>query len=187
MSGHASSAERASAHVAAELVQLIGREDAAASGLPSRDALQLAELLERIDADVRVRADAERYRALSDALGGQKAVAEVGLRRRAGADGRTRRGEEVELGAVRVRRMHDRRSLAQAARAREELDRPAPVLREALLDLLRLLVGVDVERQLLGGAVPADLLEPLGRARADGVGGEPDADACVAKAFDLLR
>ena len=54
--------------------------------------------------------------------------------------------EEIELGAVGVRRCDDRRSLTEAARAREELDRPAAVLREALLDLLRLLVGVDMQR-----------------------------------------
>ncbi len=44
-------------------------------------------------------------------------------------------------------RVDDRRSLGQAARPCEELDRTAAVLGEALLDLLRLLVGVDVQRQ----------------------------------------
>ena len=65
---------------------------------------------------------------------------------------------------------------AEAARAREQLDRAAAVLREALLDLLRLLVRVDVEREPFGGRVGADLLEPVGGARAHGVGGDADAD-----------
>ena len=56
----------------------------------------------------------------------------------------------------------------------EELDRPEAVLGEALLDLARLLVGVDVEDEALALGVGADLLEPLARAGADGVGGEPD-------------
>ena len=42
---------------------------------------------------------------------------------------------------------------AEAARAGEQLDRADAVLGEALLDLARLLVGVDVERQPLGGRV----------------------------------
>ena len=61
--------------------------------------------------------------------------------------------------------------------AREQLDRPDAVLGEALLDLARLLVGVDVERQPSAPGVAADLLEPVGRAGADGVGGDADADA----------
>ena len=44
-------------------VQLLRREDPAPAGLAPRDALELAELLERVDAHVRVRADAERDRA----------------------------------------------------------------------------------------------------------------------------
>ena len=108
-------------------------------------------------------------RARADALGGQEAVAEVGLRRRAGADRRAVRGEEVELGAVGVRRVHDRRALAQAAGPREELDRPAAVLGEALLDLLRLLVGVDVEREAARAAYrPISSSQSAGQAGRSG-------------------
>ena len=161
--------ERARADLAAEAQELLGGEDAAPAGLAARDPLELAQLLERVDADVRVRADAERDRALADALGREEAVAEVGLRRRAGADGRAGRGEEVELGAVGVRRVDDGRSLAEAARAREELDRPAAVLGEALLDLLRLLVGVDVQREALRArrSSPISSSQSAGQARTE--------------------
>ena len=107
-----------------------------------------------------------------DPRGGEEAVGEVGLGRRAGADRRAALGEQVELGAVGVRRVDDRGVRAEAAGAGEQLDRAAAVLGEALLDLARLLVGVDVQRQPLGGGVAADLLEPVARAGADGVGGE---------------
>jgi hypothetical protein len=53
------------------------------------------------------------------------------------------------------------------------------VLGEALLDLARLLVGVHVERQPFGCCVGSDLLEPFGRAGADGVGGDADPDAAA--------
>ena len=52
---------------------------------------------------------------MADPLGGKEPVAEVRLRRRARADRRARRGEEVELRAVGVRRVDDRRALAEAA------------------------------------------------------------------------
>src|SRR5207344_2993815 len=131
-------AQRPRADVSAERVQLVGREHAASLRLAARDPLELAELLEGVDADVRVGADAERYRAPPNALGGQEAVAEVRLGGRTGADRRPGRRNEVELGAVGVGGVHDRRAAGQAADAIEELDRSAPVLRQALLDLLRL-------------------------------------------------
>ena len=70
--------------------------------------------------------------------------------------------------------------VAEAAGTGEQLDRPAAVLGQALLDLARLLARVDVERQPLGRRVAPELLEPVARAGADGVGGEPDPDAVVA-------
>src|SRR5438093_9777907 len=73
------------------------REHVPTSRLPPRDPLELAELLERIDAHVRVGADADSDPARTDALDGQEAVAEVRLRRRARADPRAGAGEEVEL------------------------------------------------------------------------------------------
>ena len=153
--------------------------------LPPRDALELAELLERIDADVRVGADAERDAAMADTHDGQEPVSEIRLGGRAGADRGAAVAEQVELGAVGVRRVDDRRPLAEAPRLGEELDRPQSVLGEALLDLARLLVGVDVERRGLRLRVPPDLLEPVARAGAHGVGGDADRDPAVAKRLDL--
>ena len=59
------------------------------------------------------------------------------------------------------------------------------MLGEALLDLARLLVGVDVEHELLGGGVSAELVEPVAGARADGVGGDPDRDPAPAESLHL--
>ncbi len=124
---------------------------------------------------------------MSNADGRKKAVSEVRLRRRACADRRAAVPEQVELGAVRVRRVDDGRPLAEASAVREQLERPASVLRQALLDLARLLAGVDVQDELLGVGVAAELLEPVARAGADGVGGDPDGDPALAQALDLTQ
>ena len=102
------------------------------------------------------------------------------------ADDRSRRGEEVELGTVRVGRVHDRRALGEAARAREELDRAAAVLGEALLDLLRLLVGVDVERERRARARTARSPRASRRGTRGRSGGDSDAQPGIAQPLDLL-
>jgi hypothetical protein len=84
-----------------------------------------------------------------------------------------------------MRRMDDRRPLAQTPRRREELDRAHAVLGEAFLHLARLLVRVDVQREPLIGGVPSDLLEPRPGAGADGVGGEAHGDASSPELLDL--
>jgi len=61
------------------------------------------------------------------------------------------------------------------------------VLGETLLDLAGLLVGVNVERHPLAGRVAADLLEPLHRAGAHGVGGDADGEALPAQSLDLVE
>jgi hypothetical protein len=121
------------------------------------------------------------------ALDWKKAIAEICLRRRADADASARRHEEVELVSVGVRRMDDRAARAETPACIEELDWPHPVLREALLDLARLLVGVDVQRQLVLDGVAAELLEPLARAGADGVGGDADANPGAAQLLELVE
>src|SRR4029453_5510472 len=72
---------------------------------------------------------------------------------------------------VGVSRMDDGRVRPETARVREQLDRPQAVLVQALLDLARLLVRVDVQRQRLGRGVAAGLLEPGARTGANGGGG----------------
>jgi hypothetical protein len=59
------------------------------------------------------------------------------------------------------------------------------VLCQALDDLLRLLVRMNVQGQLLARRIATDLLEPVGGTCANGVGGEPDPDTRFADAFDL--
>src|SRR5262249_19532702 len=145
--------ERAGALVRAEAEQRLGRNDVAAPALSARDPLELAQLLERVDADVRVRADADADAARADALDWEEPVPEIRLGRRARADARAGAREQVELVAVRVGRVDDGRALGEAAGSLEQLDRPDAVLGQALVDLPRLLVGVHVQRQALGRGV----------------------------------
>ena len=138
-----------------------------------RDAFELAQLLERVDAHVRVGADAD-----ADRRDGRRARP-AGSRRRGSprSSGRRRCArpasrEQVEL-ARRRRASRARSSCAaprQPSRASSSIGRSA-VLGEALLDLARLLVGVDVQRQLVLGGVAAELAQrrrPGRRARSGG-------------------
>src|SRR5207302_5076186 len=134
-----------------EAEERFGCDDVPAARLTPRDPLQLAQLFERVDPDVRVRADADADVAGAHSLDGKEAVAEVRLRRRAGADPRARARDEVELGVVRMRRVHDGGAFEEATGPVEQLDRPHVVLGEALLDLTRLLVGVDAQGAILRG------------------------------------
>jgi CDP-diacylglycerol--glycerol-3-phosphate 3-phosphatidyltransferase len=147
----------------------------AAERLPAGDPFDLPQLFQRIDPYVRVGADAEPDPALQQGFQGREAVSQVRLRRRAEADARARVGEQIELVGVGVRPVHHRRSRPEAARISEQLDRANAVLGDAFLDLPRLLVGMNVERQPLTLTVAADLLEPGAGARTDGVGSEPHA------------
>src|SRR5439155_15690159 len=139
----------------------------------------------RVDANVGVGADADPDPASADALDRQEAVAEVRLRRRAGTDARTGLGKQIELGAVGVGCMHDRRPLAEAARAIEALDGSDSVLGKALFDLARLFVRVHVQRQPFESRVAPDFLEPVGGTCAHGVGGEADRNSTAPQILDL--
>src|SRR5204862_5152172 len=77
-------------------------EDTPLSCAPARDALELAQLFQRVDPDVRVRADADPDPALADLFRGAEAVAEIRLGGRADADAATRLGQEAEPVRVRV-------------------------------------------------------------------------------------
>jgi CDP-diacylglycerol---glycerol-3-phosphate 3-phosphatidyltransferase len=179
--------ERARALVGAEAEQRLAGDDVAASGLAPDDSLELAQLFERIDANVGVGADAQCDSARAYALDRQEAVAEVRLRRRAGTDTRAGPGDEIELCTVCVRRVYDRGAFAEAAGSIQELDRPEPVFGETLLDLARLFVRVYVQGQPFRNGVAADLLEPVRWTGAHGVGGDSDADPAVAQIVDLLQ
>jgi hypothetical protein len=82
--------------------------------------------------------------------------------------------QEIQLAPVGVRRVDHGRARTEKPGVREELDRTHPVLHYALLDLARLLVGVDVERQLSGARVLPDFLKPPSRHRPDAVRRRPD-------------
>ena len=85
---------------------------------------------------------------------------------------------------ARVGCVDDRRVRTETPGVVEDLDRPAPVLREAFLDLTRLLVGMHVEDELLALRRLADGLEPVDRAGAHRVRRETDARPGVAKLRD---
>ncbi len=180
-------ADRAGAFVCSEAEQCLGRDDVASACLTARDSLELAQLFERIDADIGVGADAEPDPACAHALDRQEAVPEVGLRRRTGTDACTGSGDQVELGAVCMRRMHHGRAVTEAAGPIEQLDRPDAVLGETLLDFAWLFVSVHVQRQLLRSRVAADLLEPVSGACAHGVGGDADENPAAAQFLNLLQ
>jgi CDP-diacylglycerol--glycerol-3-phosphate 3-phosphatidyltransferase len=178
--------ERPCAFVSAVTEQRRRRQNVAAPRLAPRDAFELAQLLERVDAHVRIGPDADADRALAHTLDRQEAVAEARFRRGARTDACAGPREQIELIAVRVRRMDDRRALGETAGAIEQLDRPEAVLGETLLDLARLLVCVHVQRQALVGRVAPDRLEPPGRACAYGVRCDTNGDAAPAERLDLL-
>src|SRR5512133_1164963 len=161
------------------------RQDVPPQRPPARYALQLPQLLERVDPHVRVGADADPDSALADLFDRHEPVAEVCLSRRADADPGTRLCNQLELASVCMRGVHDRRVRTEAAGLREQLNRPEAVLRDALLDLARLLTGVYVQRKTLARSVSAEVLEPSAGAGADGVGGEADAYASRAHRLEL--
>src|SRR5918994_2264638 len=143
---------------------------------PAGARLYLPELLERVDPHVRVGADAEVYLQRDYLFRRQKAVAQVPLRGRAGAYKRAVVGEETQLGPVGVGGMDDHGAGAEKAGLGQEPNRAHPVLSLALLDLARLLAGVDVEGQLVAVGVNAYLLQPPSRHGPDAVSGDPDLE-----------
>ncbi len=149
-----------------------GRDHVAAQRLAAGDPLELAELLERIDADVRVRADAEADPAARDPLDRERSRRRGSPpssgRRRSARPACASRSSSASDACVAV---DDRRARTEAARLGEQLDRPQAVLGEALLDLARLLVGVHVEDEPLARGVGADLLEPVAAGRRGRSGG----------------
>src|SRR5215208_2555542 len=177
--------ERGGPFVRAEREQALERDDVAAQCMPSRDAVELAQLLERIDPRVRVRADAESDPPFAYAIDRRVAVAQIRLRRGTDADPRARIAHQVELDVRSMRRVHDRRPRREAARAREKLDRADAVFLQALLDLPWLLARVHVQNEALALGVASDLLEPFAGAGANGVGGKPDAEAALAQRLNL--
>src|SRR5215211_945909 len=155
--------------------------------MPSRNPVELPQLLERIDPHVRVRADAQRDPALAHATDGDVPVPEVGFGRGADADSRARLRDEIEFSIGRMRRMDDGRARREATCTREQLNGANAVLGQALLDLARLLACVDVQHELFAGNIAPDLLEPVLRTCANGVGGEADAQAAIAQRLDLAQ
>src|SRR5205823_8479424 len=101
--------ERRGPLVGAEAEQAAERDDVSSDRLSPRGALELAELLERIDPDVRVGADADADATLAERLNRREPVAEVRFGGGTQADPRSGLGDEVELRLGGVSRVDDRR------------------------------------------------------------------------------
>jgi len=107
-------AERGRAFVGPEAEERVRRYDVASSSASSCDPFQLAQLLERIDADIRVGADAEPDPALAELFDRREAVAEVGFGRQSEADPSAGIGDQIELMVVGMRGVDDRCARAEA-------------------------------------------------------------------------
>ena len=109
---------------------------------------ELAQLGERVEITVfeslptPKRPSASRY-----ATRRERAVAEIGLGRRRESRDRAARRERRDLALGHVRRVHDAPARVDVRLREQPLDRAHAAPREALLDLARLLGGVDVDRR----------------------------------------
>jgi hypothetical protein len=104
-------AERGSTVGGTHREEVVGRDDVTRARLATSDAADLPELLERIDTNVRVRADRDRDPALEKLADLRETVTEVRLRGGTQADACPCLGDELQLGLGRVRGMDDRRPL----------------------------------------------------------------------------
>ena len=147
--------------------------------LAARARLELADLLERVDADLRVAADRQPHAGVAVAQRGQVAVAEVALRRRAGHDDRAGVGRAAATSRGGRRGCRGRRSCAGrgspcGAAARSASSRARP--RHSSSSRRCSWAWTWRTRPWRVG-VGGDRLEPGAGHRADAVGGDADVDA----------
>src|SRR5918992_911891 len=161
----------------AELEEALGLDHVSAERQSPGGPFDLTQLLEGIDAHIRVGADAERDPALDQGLERGEPVSEVCLRGRTQADERARLGQEIQLVLVGMRRVDDRRPRPETPALGKELDGPETVFGEALLDLARLLVRMDVQDDAFRGRIAAYFLQPVAWAGTDRVGGDTHGHA----------
>ena len=167
--------ERVGAVRTADREQLLVGDHPAATGLSAADPLELAQLLERIDSHVRVGADAQRDPPVDDARHRQEAVAEfasvVGQAqiRAPAAASRSSSAPSAWVACTTVVR-----SPRHPSRSRRAIGR-SPCSARLLLDLPRLLVGVNVQRQRMRLGVGAELAQRVGRAARTEWGATPTA------------
>ena len=114
---------------------------------------------------------------MRDALDREEAVPEIGLGRRAGADARAASREQVELGTVGVRGVDDGRARRRGSRCASSSSigrQPCSARHSSISRGCSSAWTCSGSSLALG--VAAELLEPVARAGADGVGGDADAD-----------
>src|SRR5215211_464678 len=149
-------------------------EDVPPAREPAGARRHLPELLERVEPHVRVGADGETYIQLQYPLRREESIAQVPLRGGADADRGAMLRQQLELPLVGVRGVDYGGPGAEETRLGQELYGPHPVVLPALFYLPRLLVGVDVEVQVVAVGVLPDLLQPSRRHGPDAVRGNPD-------------
>ena len=177
--------KRTRSFVGTEAEQRLGRDDVTTARLPARDSLELAQLFERIDPDVRVGADAEADAARRDALDGQEAVAEVRLRRRAHADaGSARPSRSSSAPSACVAWTIVVRSVRHPVRSSSSIGRmPCSAMHSSISRGCS--SACTCSGSFSRGGVAAELLEPVRGTCAHGVGGDADGDPAAAQILQL--
>ncbi len=153
-----------------------GEQAEARLALAAGAGLELARLLEGVDADLRVGADRDRDARRAVAQRREVAVAEVALGRRAADHRGAALAEQRDVALVDVDAVHDACRGAEEAGALEQLDRRAAVLGGALVELATLLARVDVADEAVLVRVGADRLDPARGNGANAVRGDADVD-----------
>ena len=165
--------------------EILHRHDVAAELLPAGDALELAELLERVDANVRVRADAQRDAALENA-GDRRGIRLRGSppssgRRRSVRPhrraGRARASEACVACTIVVRGPRQPHSASSSIGRRPCSATHSSISRGCSH-------AWTCRTRLSRRGVGPELPQPVRRAGTDGVGGKADRDARLGEPLD---
>ena len=133
--------EQLAAHVSAA-----ERGDVAGLRCEPLPVFQPAQLLERVDRDVAVRADGQPAAVAEVIRQREQPVAEIGFRARADADDGAGLGEALRFVGVHVRRVHEAPLPVDADVLQQPANRAPLVGREALVDLALLLRDMQMDR-----------------------------------------
>ena len=128
-----------------------------------------AQFFAPVAGDVAIRADGQRHAGIQPAAQITQAIAQVGLGAGADHHARTAAGHGVDLGRHRVGGMHQLPARVQQALAGQPFDRALAGACQAVVHLGRLLGRMDVDRALKARSQVTQLVDGLGRRRAQRV------------------